>query len=432
MSAIGRSSRNTPVMSGLGTEDPSFTYIYFIWDLGWATLATFYDSDSNNMGVETTLDRTWGLVYIAVVVTSVYHAKDPLTVQLLVRVGGRISECMDHVPKVIAVVLCDTIQQALLCHAVYGYLVVRLRLLYNSESTPTGYAKFHTHSVQVLLLANLQGLSSAGVHVSTQSKRKHSSCPGFPFVLMVPSSVQLKAFADIISLQIIFTFNTGILARSANQSHRSANRYISNCEQVAASPTTFIYIFFFLLLGRLYTNSLLVTLNSRDYIKSGSQPANGEQYSLEHTVRNATRVRNLYIPSTLHVSAHVFFKMPPRDQITIRIDKDTMHDFPLSSGDDLKSAPNLPVELECTTRGDAGEAVFSSVVASTREQQSTELEMLYRFRRSQMTPSRTYISLGVDGDQAGRRLAGSDICLDSAADVVVLERVALSDELTNL
>ncbi|KAJ7194077.1 hypothetical protein GGX14DRAFT_405041 [Mycena pura] len=101
MSAIGRSTRNTPVMSGLSAEDPSFTY--FIWDLGWATLATFYDSDSNNMGVETTLDRTWGLVYIAVVVTSVlfgagilqfwmyirrYHARDPLTVQFVGKFGS--------------------------------------------------------------------------------------------------------------------------------------------------------------------------------------------------------------------------------------------------------------------------------------------------------------------------------------------------------
>ncbi|KAJ7194075.1 hypothetical protein GGX14DRAFT_405039 [Mycena pura] len=290
--------------------------------------------------------------------------------QLPKEVFPDVSECMDHVPKVIAVVLCDTVQQALLCHAVYGYLVVRLRLLYNSESTPTDHGftvgestssliswsacVYTVKAVQLKAFADIISLQyrrynssfqKLGIAVNSLSAACDIVISIVLIFLLKLSKTGFKKSTALINKLIIFTFNTGILARSANQSQRSANRYISNCEQVAASPTTFIYIFFFLLLGRLYTNSLLVTLNSRDYITSASQSASGEQYSLDHTVRNATRVRNLYIPSTLHVSAHVFFKMPPRDQITIRIDKDTMHDFPLSSGDDLKSAPKANLNV---------------------------------------------------------------------------------------
>ncbi|EEB94426.1 hypothetical protein MPER_06762, partial [Moniliophthora perniciosa FA553] len=40
---------------------------------------------------------------------------------------------------------------------------------------------------------------------------------------------------------------------------------------------TFIYMFFFLMQGRLYTNSLLVTLNTREHIKEASS---GEFYTM--------------------------------------------------------------------------------------------------------------------------------------------------------
>ncbi|KAJ7224300.1 hypothetical protein GGX14DRAFT_649470 [Mycena pura] len=267
-------------------------FTYFIWDLGWATLATFYDSDSNNMGVETTLDRTWGLVYIAVVLSAAlygagilqfwlyirrYHARDPLTVQFVV----------------IAVILCDTVQQALLCHAVYEYLVYAVK------------------AVQLKAFADIITLQKLGIAVNSLSAACDIVISIVLILLLKLSKTGFKKSTDLINKLIVFTFNTGLPTSLCA---------LLTAIFVAASPSTFLYIFFYLLLGRLYTNSLLVTLNSRDYIKSTSQPASGEQYSLEHTVRNATR-------------------MPPRDQITIRIDKDTMHDFPLSSGDDLKSGP---------------------------------------------------------------------------------------------
>ncbi|KAF8185579.1 hypothetical protein K438DRAFT_1973875 [Mycena galopus ATCC 62051] len=75
--------------------------------------------------MESTIHNTFGLLYIAVVLTAIlygvgflqfwlyirrYHSQDPIVVKCLV----------------VAVVICDTCQQALLCHAVYVYLVSSL------------------------------------------------------------------------------------------------------------------------------------------------------------------------------------------------------------------------------------------------------------------------------------------------------------------
>ncbi|KAJ7697585.1 hypothetical protein B0H17DRAFT_1177568 [Mycena rosella] len=56
--------------------------------------------------------------------------------------------------------------------------------------------------------------------------------------------------------------------RYTNQHICGSFRDITFLTQAAASPDTMVYIFFFLLLSSLYTNSLLVTLNARDYMRS--------------------------------------------------------------------------------------------------------------------------------------------------------------------
>ncbi|KAJ3755959.1 hypothetical protein EV360DRAFT_85412 [Lentinula raphanica] len=69
-----------------------------------------------------------------------------------------------------------------------------------------------------------------------------------------------KSTNSMLNRLIIFTFNTGLPVSFCA---------LWACISINAWPTTFIYMFFFLLQGRLYTNSLLVSLNSRNYIKKG-------------------------------------------------------------------------------------------------------------------------------------------------------------------
>ncbi|KAI0032119.1 hypothetical protein K488DRAFT_86153 [Vararia minispora EC-137] len=67
-----------------------------------------------------------------------------------------------------------------------------------------------------------------------------------------------------------FTVNTGLLT--------SVNALCSLIA-VAVSPDTFIYVFFFFIMARLYTNSLLATLNARRSVRDGS--SRGESHSLQ-------------------------------------------------------------------------------------------------------------------------------------------------------
>jgi len=307
------------------------------------------------MGAEATLNETFGLLYIAVVISAVfygagilqfclyirkYNARDPLIVQFVV----------------IAVIICDTVQHALLCHAVYQYLVVSIgnpailtsvvntlmiELFFRcaiatlvqqfycwriykvgqsillagavslvSWSSCVLLIVYAAHAVQFKLLADLITLQKLAIAFDCLTAAADILISIVLILLLKFSKTGFKKSTDLINRLIIFTFNTGLPT--------SLSALVcAIC--VIAFPNTFFYIFFFLLLGRFYTNSLLVTLNSREFIKSVNQQASGEQYSLEHSARNTTR-------------------MLPRDRITIRIDKDTMHDYPLSSGEDLKSA----------------------------------------------------------------------------------------------
>ncbi|KAJ3875690.1 hypothetical protein F5051DRAFT_413640 [Lentinula edodes] len=67
-----------------------------------------------------------------------------------------------------------------------------------------------------------------------------------------------KKTNSMLNRLIIFTFNTGLPVSFCA---------LWACISINVWPTTFIYMFFFLLL---YTNSLLVSLNSRDFIKRGN------------------------------------------------------------------------------------------------------------------------------------------------------------------
>ncbi|KAK7015190.1 hypothetical protein VNI00_019159 [Paramarasmius palmivorus] len=89
------------------------------------------------------------------------------------------------------------------------------------------------------------------------------------------SKTGFKRSNDMLNRLIIFTFNTGIpVSLSALLAFISINVW----------KNTFIYMFFFLMQGRLYTNSLLVTLNTREHIREASsrpsQATSGDVYTM--------------------------------------------------------------------------------------------------------------------------------------------------------
>ncbi|KAJ7623194.1 hypothetical protein FB45DRAFT_98095 [Roridomyces roridus] len=311
------------------------------------------------MTVAGTIDNTYGLLYVAVVVSTAlygvgamqfwlyirkYHLKDTLLIKCLV----------------IAILVCDTCQQVLLIHSVYKYLVggisdpailpsvveTLMVQLFFSCAIATMVQQFYcwriykigqniflalavsavswtscvvlmiyaARAVRFKQLGQLTTLQTLSIVSNTLSAAADVTVSVVLVILLQVSKTGFKRSTDLINRLMIFTFNTGLPTSMAA---------LAATICVAAFPNTFLYIFFFLLLGRFYTNSILVTLNSREYIKSTSDPASQEHYSLENSGRPRPPQAG-----TLNGGQ--------RDAITIRIETDTMHDYH-SSSQDLKA-----------------------------------------------------------------------------------------------
>ncbi|KAJ6499846.1 hypothetical protein DFH09DRAFT_1375926 [Mycena vulgaris] len=114
---------------------------------------------------------------------------------------------------------------------------------------------------------------------------------------------------DLLNRLIIFTFAAGVPTSICA---------LASAVSVLASPKTMLYMFWFLMLGSLYTNSLLVTLNARDYIRS----------------RNNSEFEGIRMQSGLRFHSAADIMSPTRavlpssdNPITIRIDKHTEIDL---------------------------------------------------------------------------------------------------------
>ncbi|KAJ7334132.1 hypothetical protein DFH08DRAFT_299299 [Mycena albidolilacea] len=309
------------------------------------------------MAIATTIDNTYGLLYIAVVVSSVLYGAGILQFWMYIR-KYHSSDSIIVKSLVIAVLICDTIQQTLLCHSVYEYLVksitdptilpsvvntLMIELFFScaittlvqqfycwriykigksallaaavslvSWSSCVTLIVYSINAVKLSLLSDVISLQKLSIASNTLSAVADITISVVLVVILHGAKTGFKQSTDLVNRLMVFTFNTGLPT--------SVCALVATiC--VAAFSETFLYIFFFLLLGRLYTNSILVTLNSREYIKSSSEGASQEQYSLENSRSGRARVP----------------QMPTQNGITIRIDTNTMHDLDNGSAQDLKN-----------------------------------------------------------------------------------------------
>ncbi|KAJ8086183.1 hypothetical protein PM082_005006 [Marasmius tenuissimus] len=97
---------------------------------------------------------------------------------------------------------------------------------------------------------------------------------------------------------IAFSVSTGLLTSVCAIASLVSNLVWGN---------TMIYVTFYFCLGRLYSNSLLATLNARNSIRGESDENDSGSFSLQ-TFPVESRVRNLKVPK------------PPSTNITIKID----------------------------------------------------------------------------------------------------------------
>ncbi|KAJ7139249.1 hypothetical protein C8R44DRAFT_764119 [Mycena epipterygia] len=318
-----------------------------------------------------TVDNTFGLMYDVVVISAAlygaaivqgwfyyrtYFHRDPMMIKLLV----------------FAVLLCDTCQQALLAESIYIYLVKgHLDPLIFDRIVPTFLIEVFFNALIALMVqqfyayriyrlsknnwilggfvsllsigafASLITLTVEGLtleHISDLLTLKDITLARnilgagtdilisgiMVFLLHFQKSGNRKT-TDMLNRLIIFTFNNGLPTTFCA---------LACAVAITAWPDTMIYIFWFLLLGRLYTTSLLVTLNSREYIRS--------------TVNSEV----LRLQSGLHFQTGTDIISPPRafipqndTHITIRIDKHSESDLQTGreylSADSRKATPGI-------------------------------------------------------------------------------------------
>ncbi|KAJ3838648.1 hypothetical protein F5878DRAFT_619006 [Lentinula raphanica] len=122
--------------------------------------------------------------------------------------------------------------------------------------------------------------------------------------LLQRSKTGFRNTTDVLNRLIVFTFNTGIPTSLLS---------ILTLILLEGVPGTFIYIFVYVSMGRFYTNCLLVTLNSRDYIRQGLS-SNGASTSENY----AMSIPNNALESRLEFAGSDSTAEP----ISIRIDRD--------------------------------------------------------------------------------------------------------------
>ncbi|KAJ7500103.1 hypothetical protein FB451DRAFT_1359040 [Mycena latifolia] len=350
--------------------------------------------------MKTTVHNTFGVLFIVVMISASlygagilqfwmyirkYHSKDPKIVKCLV----------------VAILICDTFQQALLSHAVYTYLGM-------SDSNRTSLL---THCYQWKPVSSMENPLILPSVVKTVIVQLFFSCAigtmvqqfycwriykigkniwlagavsGLSWVSCVlllvyaVKCVRLTQLSEVITLEswgiasnvvsaatdmavsivlVILLHSDGVhiqhgcleklcsitwpvlivFFRATNQhlrcglyyfyrglpEHISLVRNHSSTYKEERLISSNFSIFFFLLMGRLYTTSMLVTLNSREYIISSSDHATREQYSLGNvdrprqtgghpiairidTMHGIHQVGTLISPSELHITQLIF------------------------------------------------------------------------------------------------------------------------------
>ncbi|KAJ7116976.1 hypothetical protein C8R44DRAFT_983308 [Mycena epipterygia] len=275
--------------------------------------------------MESTPDNVFGVVLIAVVLSAIlygvgivqfwlyirkYHSTDPLLIKFVV----------------IAVLLCDTCQQVLSTHYVYrvsissmtdpsiltgavntaviqlyfggtvGTLVQQFfcwRIYKLGKSTILPALASFTSWVSFVLLyftVSKYGEASQLAELVLEARSINAQLKNLIIItntlsaavdvmisvvlaiLLQSSKTGFKQSTDLINRLMVFTFAIGL---------PTSIFALLTAISIGAFPQTQLSVSFYILLGRLYTNSLFVTLNSREYIRSGSENGSGDQYSLQ-------------------------------------------------------------------------------------------------------------------------------------------------------
>ncbi|KAJ6530988.1 hypothetical protein DFH09DRAFT_141047 [Mycena vulgaris] len=254
-----------------------------------------------------TVDNTIGLLFDAVVISAALYGAGCLQAWFYFRTYSKRDSWWTK-SLVTFVIVCDSSQMAVLTACAYSYLVTNignpaaLTHVFSTLIIEIFFSDFIALAVQlfycyrvyrlsnrswiasgvlaimslgsfiILLVYSAKALQTSTYAELAELNTLSMSCniaaavtdAVISLVLMYYlyiSKTGLVRTDNMLNRLIAFTFNTGLPTTFCA---------LAACISIKVWPDTFIYIFWFLLLGRFYTNTLLVTLNTRDYIRAAS------------------------------------------------------------------------------------------------------------------------------------------------------------------
>lgn len=171
-------------------------------------------------------------------------------------------------------------------------------------------------SLQYKTFAQLTQLKTLSITVNVLAAAGDVLIAGTLCTLLHFSRTGFHRTDTIINKLIIFSVNTGLLTSLCA---------VASLVSILAAGETFIYIAFFFCMGRLYTNSLLATLNARKSIRQASDGIHSSNPSESHAV--SLKPLSRFDPHTVSKG---------KQQANISIKIDTKKEYATDSGDDME------------------------------------------------------------------------------------------------
>ncbi|KAJ6586041.1 hypothetical protein B0H19DRAFT_1369086 [Mycena capillaripes] len=278
-----------------------------------------------------TLDNTFGVLNQAVVVSAALYGAGCLQAWYYFRTYRNDLKWIKFL--VAFVIVCDTAQQALITTSVYSYTItnfgnpsVRNHLfstliiqIFFKDLIAVPVQLFYANRIYRLgdgnriacgFLAALS-LGSCAIYFARSIKAlpmsefsELASLQALTFACNIAAAVTnvlISVFMvyhlyilktgdsrtdDIINRCIAFAFNAGLPTSLCS---------VAACIAMTVAPETFIFMFFSIVQGRFYTNSLLVTLNTRNYVRSVIAPSTESESERTESVPHPSII--LYLDS---------------------------------------------------------------------------------------------------------------------------------------
>ncbi|KAF8798639.1 hypothetical protein BYT27DRAFT_7246559 [Phlegmacium glaucopus] len=268
------------------------------------------------------LDNTYGAAFIGMVIAAALYGAS--CIQTLYYFTNQNDSWFIKL-TVIAVMVLDTFNQISMTHLAYTYTVTywgnaEQPLVVWSLGTAVVSTGMTAFVVQSFLTMRIWRLSGRNIYLTISSllltedgigswqlyaglkdlpsltKIKHEAIAinvlGAAIDLIIAamlctllhlSRTAFRKSNTIINKLIIFSVNTGLITSLCA---------LASMISILVAGNTFIYIAFFFCLGRLYTNSLLSTLNLREVIRRGSHSEGSSLDTMSFSVQNVPKMES--------------------------------------------------------------------------------------------------------------------------------------------